>query len=229
MPDFTVRKYDIDSSGRPIYMTTFMADWWKQVTDELGFVPTIVQGAFMARAGGGATASAGYHDAAGCLDLRTWDRTPQEVERMVRVLREHGAAAWVRDARHGMDPHLHLVLGADYPLAAGAAQQWRDYLAGLDGLASRGRDYHWRPDPIVTEPPEVDPMSAYEDNLKRIESKLDALLKQEKGERVRDKAEFDRDRADRQREQKRFQRLMEAVKAGQMTPEAAAYEAANPK
>lgn len=53
-----------------------------------------------------------------------------------------------------MDPHLHMVLGSDVGLAYGAAGQWRDYLAGRDGLASRGRDYHPRPDPLPIEPPE---------------------------------------------------------------------------
>ena len=57
-----------------------------------------------------------------------------------------------------MDPHLHLVLGTDSGLAAGAAWQWREYLAGRDGLASRGLDYHPRPDPLVTTPPEDWPM-----------------------------------------------------------------------
>ena len=177
MPDFTVRGCGTDTSGRPIYMTVYMADWWEQVHTDLGFAPTIVQGAFMARIpGGGAAASAGYHDAAGCLDLRTWDLTEAQVEQVIRTTRRHGAASWVRDERHGMDPHIHLVLGADSPLADGAAWQWEQYLAGRDGLSSGGRDYHWRPDPIVTEPPEDD-MTQYADQLDRIERQNDAILK----------------------------------------------------
>ena len=157
LPDFTVHAYGTDTSGRAIFMTAFMHDWFEQVVDDLGFRPTIVQGAFMARAGGGADASAGYHDQGGCLDLRIWDLTQSQVQKTVRTLRRHGAAAWVRDKTHGgMDPHIHLVLGADYPLARGAALQWQQYLAGRDGLASNGRDYHWRPDPLITKPPEDD-------------------------------------------------------------------------
>lgn len=154
MSDFTVTQRGLDSSGRELFATAYMWAWWDRVCDELGFAPVIVQGAFMTRVpGGGADASAGYHDAAGCLDLRVWDITEDQVAKTIRTLRRHGAAAWVRDERHGMDPHIHLVLGADRPLADGAAWQWQQYLEGRDGLSSGGRDYHWRPAPIVTTPP----------------------------------------------------------------------------
>lgn len=154
MPDFSVVRTGTDSSGRPILMTAYMRDWWEAVCDELGFRPTIVQGAFMARNGGGATASAGYHDQAGCLDLRTWDQTADNVERIVRTCRRRGAGTWLRDHRHGMDPHIHLVLGTDQPLASGASSQWREYVAGGDGLAGSAPDYHWRPSPLVLTPPQ---------------------------------------------------------------------------
>lgn len=160
MPDPIV--YGTDSSDRPILMTTYMRDWWLGVVDRLGFEPTIVQGAWMRQAGGGAKASAGYHDLGGCLDLRVWNLTSAQMSRTVRELRRSAAAAWIRDQRHGMDPHIHLVLGTDTELADGAAWQWMQYLAGRDGLSSGGRDYHWRPDPIVTEPPEDDMPSAQE-------------------------------------------------------------------
>jgi hypothetical protein len=147
--DFTVVKHGVDTSGRAIYMTRYMQLWWEDYCEELGFAPIIVQGAFMTRNGGGADASAGYHDEAGCLDLRVWDRTEDEVAKMVRAGRRRAAATWVRDERHGMDPHLHLVLGPDRPLASGAAYQWNQYVAGRDGLAGNGSDYHWRPSPLV--------------------------------------------------------------------------------
>ena len=149
----TVVRIGTDSSGRPILMTRRMRRWWRRVCRRLGFTPVIVQGAFMARVGGGAKDSAGYHDGGGCLDLRTRDLTDAKIERLVRVLRLMGAAAWVRDERHGMEPHIHLVLGYDFDLSAGARNQWRDYIAGWDGLARRGRDYHWRPNPMVPLPP----------------------------------------------------------------------------
>jgi hypothetical protein len=58
-----------------------------------------------------------------------------------------------------MDSHLHFVLGTDSPLARGAAQQWRDYIGGGDGIG--GNDYEARPDPLVLTPPEGDDMPRY--------------------------------------------------------------------
>jgi hypothetical protein len=146
-----------------------MWGWWQSVCDELGFTPVVTQGAFMTRAGGGASASAGYHDQGGCFDLRVWDRTLPEVSQIIRVTRRRGAASWVRDAqRGGMDPHIHLVLGTDRPLASGAAWQWNEYIEGNDGLAGRGSDYHERPRPLVLTPPQEDPMAQYEAELRKI-------------------------------------------------------------
>jgi hypothetical protein len=154
VPDFSVRDHGTDTSGRPILMTEFMAAWWEAIVADLGFRPTIVQGAFMSRLGGGASASAGYHDAGGCLDLRTWDLTDTQQQAVIRATRWGGAGSWIRDAKHGgMDPHIHLVLGSDAPLAPGASWQWLAYLNGGDGLSGGGRDYHPRPTPLVTEPP----------------------------------------------------------------------------
>jgi hypothetical protein len=162
MPDFTVHQHGTDSSGRAIYATAYMWAWWEEVVADLGFRPTVVQGAFMTRNGGGAAASAGYHDDGGCFDLRTRDLSAAQVDRTVRALRSRGAAAWRRDARHGgMDPHIHFVLGTDSPLAAGAASQWTAYRGGHDGLAGGGADYEWRPAPLVLRPP--DDMPPYAD------------------------------------------------------------------
>lgn len=178
MADFDVIRVGTDTSGRKILMTAYMAAWWARVVAELGFRPTIVQGAFMARVpGGGAADSEGYHDAGGCLDLRTWDLTPDQSERLVRTLRNFGAAAWRRDERHGMDPHLHFVLGTDKPMTPGAWEQWRDYLTGHDGLSGNGPDYEWRPNPIVTTPPEEDEMK--EADWKRMEGLVRAAVKAE--------------------------------------------------
>lgn len=156
MSDFDIVLYGTDTSGRAVFMTKYMRAFWERACAELGFEPTIVQGAFMTRAGGGASDSAGYHDKGGCLDLRTWDRTAAEVEQIIRTMRRLGAAAWRRDSRHGMDPHIHFVLGTDEPLDDGAAYQWRQYVMGRDGLAGNGPDYEWRPSPLVLEPPEDD-------------------------------------------------------------------------
>lgn len=147
-------RYGTDPNGRPIFMTPHQARWWKGVVRILGFEPTIVQGAFMSAVpGGGAADSAGYHDQAGTLDLRLWDLTEDQRVRLIHVLRDGGAAAWVRDGRHGMDLHLHLVLIDDAPLSSGAASQVSAYKRGRDGLASNGPDYHYRPSPLVTVAP----------------------------------------------------------------------------
>jgi hypothetical protein len=162
VPDFTVSQRGTDSSGRGIYATTYMWEWWQAICRELGFTPVVTQGAWMARNGGGASASAGYHDAGGCFDLRVWNLTRSQVEQTIRTLRANGAAAWLRDSRHGgfTDPHIHLVLGTDDDLAPGAAYQWLNYLSGGDGMG--GRDYHPRPHPLVETPPE----SLMEDDMK---------------------------------------------------------------
>lgn len=163
MPDSDLIRYGTDTSGRPILMTVFMQRWWEAICGELGFEPTIVQGAFMARVGGGASDSAGFHDGGGCLDLRVWDRTATQVTAMIHALRWGGAGAWLRDEKHGgFDPHIHFVLGADHGLASGAAWQFMNYVNGGDGLSSGGRDYHPRPNPLVTEPPD----SLMEDDMK---------------------------------------------------------------
>lgn len=155
MAETTVVRVGTDSSGRPILMSRKMRRWWRRVCRRLGFTPVITQGAWMSKAGGGAAASAGYHDGGGCLDLRVRDRTDAEVKRMVEVLRLMGAAAWLRNETHGgfSDPHIHLVFGSDRGLAAGARRQWAAYIDNKDGLAFNGADYHWRPSPLVLTPP----------------------------------------------------------------------------
>lgn len=140
-----------DPSGRTVRMTRRMKAAFDATVRECGFAPTIVQGAFMAQLGGGATASAGYHDRSGCLDTRTWDLTAAQQERLVRAARSIGWAVWKRDELHGgMDEHMHWVLLGEPGSAPGARRQEADYRAGYDGLTPRGRDYHWRPRVIPT-------------------------------------------------------------------------------
>lgn len=153
MAKYTIHRYGTDSSGRPIYMTEYMKQWLDNVLARPRVKPfahkvTIVQGAWMAKAGGGAADSAGYHDGGGCLDFRTWNLTTTEVNHLIVAMRLEGAAAWRRDHRHGMDPHIHITLGGDRGMTSGAKFSWSEYLAGRDGLARRYRDYEWRPSPI---------------------------------------------------------------------------------
>lgn len=151
-----VIRWGTDPSGRPILLTHLAAAWLnglRAACKVRGFTPTVVQGSYMARLGGGAAASAGVHDGAGALDFRTWDLTEDQRTFLIREARRRGGAAWQRDqARGGMDPHVHVVLGWDAgELDPGLAWQWSDYIGGGNGLSGRshGPDYHYRPDPLV--------------------------------------------------------------------------------
>lgn len=159
MPDFTVNRYGTDTSGRGIYFTAFYWQVWQAVLRDPRVAPfawkiTIVQGGFMARAGGGASASAGYHDAGGTKDVRTWNLTAAEQATLWWVAALYAIYFWKRDDAHGgMDEHGHSCAGWDRPIASGIAFQWAELQAGRDGLASRGPDYHPRPRPLVLYPP----------------------------------------------------------------------------
>jgi hypothetical protein len=151
---YQVRKYGTDSSGRPIYLSVGLKAAFDEVCRRAKVTPTIIQGAYMAKVGGGAGASAGTHDEGACIDTRTWDLTTRQRRRLIRWGRRCGfQAVWFRNQRHGgFDEHCHWNYGGDKDATADARWQWFEYKAGRDGLASRGRDYHWRPDPIPTYP-----------------------------------------------------------------------------
>jgi hypothetical protein len=152
-----VRQRGLDTAGRPLFMSDYLADWYDGVAAELGFRPAIVQGSWMSLVpGGGADASAGFHNQGGALDLRVRDLTATQVKAVIHATREGGAASWLRDQEHGgFDPHIHLVLGSDFDPAPGAAWQWLNYLHGSNGLGDgKGEDYHPRPDPMVLTPPD---------------------------------------------------------------------------
>lgn len=152
--DAQVIRYGTDTSGRPVYMTRRMARWFDGLQVETGLDLWVAQGAYMTRVGGGAAASAGYHDRGGCLDISVRNLDAHERTLVVRAARRGGAATWLRDQTHGgMDPHIHLVLDVDFDKPTEVAWQFDEYLAGRDGLSTRGKDYHWRPTPIVKTPP----------------------------------------------------------------------------
>lgn len=150
---YEVFRYGTDSSSRPIYMNRRMAAALHDVNTRLKAELTVTQGAYMSRVpGGGAAASSGYHDEGGCLDFRVWDLASKglTVSQVIHALRSVGWAAWHRDEQHGdMEEHIHAVLMGDKDAAWGARDQMQQYIDGLDGLSSRGSDYHWRPKPLV--------------------------------------------------------------------------------
>lgn len=149
---YDVRRVGTDSSGRAILMNARMILALEVACRSLPFTPTITQGAYMSRVGGGAADSAGYHDGGGCLDFRTTsydELNNRQIDHLVAALRSVGWAAWRRDQAHGgMDPHCHAVLLGDRDAAGGAKYQMTDYIAGGDGMG--GADYEQRPDPLVT-------------------------------------------------------------------------------
>lgn len=175
-----VRQRGVDPSGRPIWATDYLWGRWEALVFDLGFRPTIVQGSWMTRNGGGADASAGYHDFGGALDLRTWDRTPTQVDRMISVGRLHGWDAWRRspDLPGGMDAHAHMGLHTDTPTHPGIQDQHRDYLAGGNGLSgsSHAPDHEKRPSPLVTTPPKGTTMPTLEEIRGVIREEIDDAL-----------------------------------------------------
>ncbi len=215
-----------DTSGRPVYLNRRMAAAWVTTVDRLGFTPTIVQGAYMTRAGGGASDSAGYHDAGGCIDTRTWDLTADQQQEVIRAGRTVGWAVWKRDAAHGgMDEHMHWVLLDDEDAAGGAVSQMAAYRAGRDGLDSGGPDYHWRPDPIPSYSYDQEADMPTPEDLLAAEITKDVSLKQAMREMHNDLAtlrkefkefranEVKRDRERVKAEDARAQKVLAAIDA----------------
>lgn len=126
-----------DSSGRPLDVDSRTLAKLRAAERRLGHKLTIVQGSY--RGGAGAKASAGTHDGAGVVDIRTWDLpvTPQIV---VRALREAGMIAWYRTEAQGFDPHIHAIDYGNPALAPAAARQVTAWEQGRNGLASNGPD-----------------------------------------------------------------------------------------
>lgn len=89
---------------------------------------------------GGVSASAGTHSGGGAIDLAPTD--PGAYELLVFEMRRVGWAAWHRTPAQGFDPHIHGIAGPADPgdLAPAASDQWADYLAGRNGLASGAPD-----------------------------------------------------------------------------------------
>lgn len=206
MPDFTVIRVGTDTSGRPIYSTAFFEKVWQHVLARPRIQPfrdkiVVVQGGFMSRvSGGGASASAGYHDLGGCRDVRTWNLSREEQAILWWEMALAGIYFWPRDAAHGgMDPHGHCIAGWDRPLASGAAYQWQQAQNRRDGLASNGPDYvKPRPQPFVKFPPieYVQEDDMYTDADRK---KADQILAGVQASKTRDQAERQRDREHRQK------------------------------
>jgi hypothetical protein len=92
---------------------------------------------------GGVTASFGTHDGGGAVDLTvrnipyTWDIKWEDIPRLIEALRTAGFAAWYRDDREDLAPHIHAIAIGDAELAPVAAEQLTGeygYFRGYDGF-----------------------------------------------------------------------------------------------
>ena len=98
----------------------------------------LAQGSFNNSVG----ASAGTHAGDAVVDVRTAGvgLDADDTKALNRALRDAGFAAWIRDQRDGMDPHIHACLIADPEMGPGAKAQCVDYDKGLNGLRNRAKD-----------------------------------------------------------------------------------------
>lgn len=169
----TWQQYGTDTGGRAVRWSPRFEAVLGQVADELGWTPIVTQGGFMGE--DAADASSTTHDG-DAVDYRIRHLTAAHVDDLVRVLRAHGIAAWVRDEEHGGfdDPHVHAVPGPWAKPAPSALRQWYSCRVRLDGLKGNGPDYH--PYPLATEPPEEDMTPADRQRLAKIEKDVSRLL-----------------------------------------------------
>lgn len=115
------------------------------VERRIGAELTLFQGSYN---GGRVSASAGTHDGGGAVDCWCSD---VDVDRLVRVMRTVGFAAWYRPAIAGLwGAHVHAIAIGDRELSSGARAQVVAYLNHRDGLKSNAHDPTWHPDPVRT-------------------------------------------------------------------------------
>ncbi len=122
----------------------------EEVQRRLGFPLTLSQGSYNK----GVSASSNTHDLGGVVDLSTREHDP---DRVVRVLREVGFAAWHRLPSQGPWPdHIHAVLVDHGHLHPTAQSQVASYRAGLQrtGEPRAGPHTSPAPDPGLQVPPE---------------------------------------------------------------------------
>jgi hypothetical protein len=188
-----------DSSGRRLLATAQMFQHFDRVNAVVGGRLVIVQGSFNR----GLSESAGTHDLAGAIDVRTWNLSASERERAMRAGRDPsivgGAAWWYRTEAQGFDPHMHVVLLGDAPMSPQTLDQAEDYRDGLNGLANERADDFWRPATITNyryiEDDMADP--AVQAQLDRIEKAV--------------KTGFANERSRDQKDRERFSRLVDAL------------------
>ena len=201
MTAYEVTQRGYDSSGRPLRNTAIKWQIFDRINEEMGGKLVIVQGAFMGS--GGAAASAGTHNLAGCNDVRRWNLASAEASKVINLGNRFGEIWWERTVKQGFSPHFHNLLPNDYPLHPDARAQVEAFRRGENGLANRGPDTHARPTPFPVYLFEEDDM--FEDSDRK---KLDLILARlDKGF----SSERERDKNERERDKKRYQSLVQLM------------------
>jgi hypothetical protein len=100
----------------------------------------IVQGSYNT---GEVALSFGTHDGGGAVDISVrnvpvdWSIRYEDIPPLIAALRQAGFAAWYRDDRHGMSPHIHAIAIGDAELSRAAQLQLRGrygYFRAYNGL-----------------------------------------------------------------------------------------------
>lgn len=86
--------------------------------------------------------SAGTHSRAGAVDIQTRGMSRSKIERLVKIMRIVGFAAWYRDGSDGFSPHIHGIAVGVKDLDRVAANQVVSLRNGRNGLRSNKRDRH---------------------------------------------------------------------------------------
>lgn len=120
--------------------------WMLQRAEQLygGTIPIastgITQGSYNP---GGVTASFGTHDGGGAVDITVrnipidWSINYNDIPEMIDALRLAGFAAWFRDEREDLVPHIHAIAVGDRDLSYAAQLQLTGrygYFRGYDGF-----------------------------------------------------------------------------------------------
>lgn len=111
-------------------------DMLKEVQRRFGKRLDVLQGSY-----NNGRYSAGTHSGGGAVDLAI-PYSGKDDLRLLKIMREVGFAAWIRDSRDGFGPHIHgVALGAPQ-LGSVARGQIRDYMARpqRNGLKGHAKD-----------------------------------------------------------------------------------------
>lgn len=125
-----------DSSGRRVVLNKQSLEVIRAVEILAGVDLVVVQGGYRASS----SYSAATHAGLGVFDIRSWNLTARQRDRVVLYFRKLGAVAWYRSRAQGFEPHLHVVMDYDRSAHLSAQKQAEDYHNGKNGLANGGRD-----------------------------------------------------------------------------------------